>query len=88
MRDALAKKCEVVELKCVGICSGCVVVANPRSSDPTVYSKLRTKKHRRHLLRVVVDEKPPSSELAKRRVGGSKRTATLRRVGRRLKNAS
>ncbi|MFT4656539.1 MAG: hypothetical protein ACI8V4_000704, partial [Ilumatobacter sp.] len=32
--------------------------------------------------------KRPSSELAKRKVGGSKRTATLRRVGRRLKNAS
>jgi len=79
MRRALDNDCHIVDVKCVGICAGPVVVA--RTHDrPLVFAKLRTKKERRALLRFIIDDTRPSSALSKREVGGSKRKATLRRV--------
>lgn len=85
MYDALDARCDVVELKCVGICSGPVVVAHAASDAPIVFSKVRTKQQRKQLLRIVVDGGSPSNELAKRVVTNGKRTATLRRVRRALR---
>lgn len=81
MRDALSAQCDVVELKCVGICSGSVVVTDIDSDDPRVFAKLKTKQHRRELLRVV-DGKKPSSQLVEREVTNGKKKSTLRKVRR------
>lgn len=80
VRDALAEHCTILELKCVGICSGPVVVAHPASDTPLVVSKLRSKKQRQQLLRVITEDSAPPAELAQRIVGKAKRTATLRAV--------
>ncbi len=82
MRDALTKQCEVAELKCVGICSGTVVVTNVDSAQPRVFAKLKTKQHRNELLRLVVDDKKPSAELAKREVTNGKKKTAVRKVRR------
>lgn len=84
IRADLEPRCDLIELTCVGICSGPVVVANADSAAPLVLAKLRSKKHRRDLLRLVDGGGRVSKELAKRRVGKSKRKATLKRVRRAL----
>ncbi len=88
MRAALAAQCDVVELSCVGICKGPVVVARPAGAAPIVLSKLRSKRHRRELLRMLVDGRQPGPELADRTVRGSKRTTTVRRMRRTLAASS
>lgn len=85
MYDALDEQCDVVELKCVGICSGPVVVANATSKAPIVLSKLRTKQQRQQLLQVVIDGGAPTKDLAKRVVTNGKRKATLRRLNQALR---
>lgn len=80
VREALAEHCTILELKCVGICSGPVVVAHPMSDTPLVVAKLRSKKQRRQLLRVIEEGGAPPPELAQRIVGKAKRKATLRAV--------
>ncbi|BAN04455.1 hypothetical protein [Ilumatobacter coccineus] len=82
MHDALSERCDVVELKCVGICSGSVVVANVDSDDPRVFAKLKSKRDRQELLRIVVDGKKPSSQFVKREVTNGKKKSTLRKVRR------
>jgi hypothetical protein len=84
MHDELVERCDVVDLKCVGICSGPVVVVHPTADQPLVFSKLRKKQHRRDLVAVAVSNSKPSSELRSRSVSGSKRQATLKKVRRRL----
>lgn len=82
MYGALAKQCDIVELKCVGICSGPVVVAHAASDQPRVFARMKTKKDRRDLLRVAVDGKKPSAQLAKREVKNAKKATTIRKVRR------
>lgn len=82
MHHALAKQCDVVELKCVGICSGPVVVAHADSDEPRVFAKMTTKKDRRDLLRVAVDGKNPSAQLTKREVKNGKKATTIRKLRR------
>lgn len=84
LRADLEPRCDIVEVACVGICSGPVVVANADSTDPLVLARLRSKKHRRDLLRLVDGGGRVSKELAKRTVGKNKRRATLKRVRRAL----
>ena len=88
MRRALERHCDVVELACVGICKGPVVVAHPHSEAPLVFSKLRSKQQRKQVVRVALHGGTPSRELAARAVRGSKRKATIRRVRRALDRAS
>jgi predicted metal-binding protein len=81
VRDTLSKKCDVVDLTCVGICSGPVVVAHADSDEPRVFAKLRTKEHRKALLRVVGGHEP-DARLVKLEVKNAKKKATLRKVRR------
>ena len=74
--------CEVLPVRCLGICSGPVVAVAPRSDDPVVYSKVRTKKQRKQLRRLVHDARPAGTALAGREVSGSKRSKALRRLSR------
>ncbi len=83
MRAALDAECEMAELKCVGICSGPVVVVRPESASPIVLSKLRTKRQRKHVLRVVADDRGVPPELADRVVRSA---STVRKVRRALRD--
>jgi hypothetical protein len=84
IRNALEDRCTVVDVTCVGVCSGPVVVANPMSQAPLVLSKLRSKKVRKQLVRVVESGRAAPAELARREVSKSKRKQVLRRVRRDL----
>jgi hypothetical protein len=83
----LSERCDIVDLRCVGICSGPVVVVRPTSDQPLVFSKLRKKQQRRELVAVAVSNGKPSAVLRSRSVSGSKRQATLKQVRRRLSAA-
>lgn len=85
IRDQLGVVCDVVELRCMGICSGPVVVTGAGSDTPQVYSKLRSKSQRRHVLEAVVEGRKPSKALRKRAVTGAKRRTTLRKLDRVLR---
>jgi len=82
MRAAIDDRCAVIELKCVGICSGPVVVAHPLSDAPVVLSKIRTKQERKQFVRLVDGTGEVTDRLARRVVGASKRKETLRKLRR------
>jgi hypothetical protein len=84
----LRGECTVIGVNCVGICSGPVVVAHGADDRPLVFSKVRSKKERRALLRLIVDGERPASSLAKREVRGGKRKSTIRKVDRRLRRSA
>jgi len=88
VRAALEPRCALVEVECVGICSGPVVVARPDTQDPLVFSKLRSKQHRKDLVRMIDGRGTVSTALAKRAVGKGKRTTALKRVRRALERAA
>jgi uncharacterized protein (UPF0147 family) len=52
-----------------------------------VFARLRTKQHRRQLLRTVVDDHAVPRELAKLEVAKDKRRATMRQVNRAIRAA-
>lgn len=82
MRAALDGHCTVVELKCVDICAGPVVVVHPDRKRPVVYAKLRTRQDRRAIIDVIGGSK--TDRLDKRLVGGGRRTTAIRRIRRSL----
>ena len=82
IRVELDAACDVVEFRCVGICSGPVVVIGADSDKPQVYSKLRSKSQRRHSLTAAVEGRKPSKALRERAVTGPKRRTTLRKLAR------
>ena len=82
MRDALDDRCAVIELECVGICAGPVVVAHPMSDAPLVLSKIRTKRERKQFVRLVEGEGELTDRLTRRLVGKRKHNETLRRLRR------
>jgi len=85
MRDSLDAQCDVVELKCIGLCNGPVVVIDPERPKPAVYSRLRSKRQRSLLLSVVAGDKRAIKELAGRRVSKKKAVSSVaRQVRRRL----
>jgi len=83
VRDVLERECDVIDLRCVGLCSGPVVVIDPASSKPAVYSKLRTKKHRALLIELVAGDARARKQLADRRVSKKKVVAAVTRQLRR-----
>ena len=83
VRKALDRDCVVVDLKCVGVCSGPVVVVDPASSKPAVYSKLRTKKQRSLLIDLISGDGRARKELADRRVTKKKVVAAVVRQTKR-----
>ncbi|MFN3258607.1 MAG: hypothetical protein ACE37B_23230 [Ilumatobacter sp.] len=82
LRSELDDQCTVVDLACVGICSGPVVVVNPASKQPLVFAKLRTKRDRRAVIELAVRGGKPTKPLRSRAVSRSTRTTTIRRVRR------
>lgn len=84
MHDELAERCDVVDLGCVGICNGPVVVVDPAAEQPLVLSKLRKKQHGRLVSELATSGSRPGGGLRSHVVTGSKRKSTLKKVRRRL----
>jgi len=84
VQKVLDRDCEVVHLKCVGLCDGPVVVVEPHLARPSVYSKLRTKRQRSLLSDLISGDARARKELAARRVTKKKVVAAVvRQVKRR-----
>jgi hypothetical protein len=83
LRDALDEQCDVTELKCVGLCNGPVVVLDPQGAKPAVYSKLRSKRHRKLLLAVATGDARARRDLSNRRVSTKKVISGVSRQAKR-----
>lgn len=68
VRSALDEQFDIVDVKCVGVCNGPVVVVDPHAAKPAVYSRIRSKRERSLLVGVAAGNKRAVKELAGRRV--------------------
>lgn len=82
VRSILDGRCEVIEMKCVGLCKGPVVVVDADSASPVVYSKVRSKRHRRLLAGAIAGDQGARDGLAGLQVV---KKSTRRAVARRLR---
>jgi hypothetical protein len=80
----LGRACTVVELPCLDVCDGPVVVIAPRSSEAVVLERISNRALVLEIVDHVVDDDPLSGRLRKRRLSGSKRAKARRRVERSL----
>ncbi len=83
MRTTLEAECDVLELKCVGLCDGPVVVIDPAARRPAIYSKLRSKRQRRLVLAAALGERGARRDLAGRSIDKSKVVTRVSRQTRR-----
>ena len=80
----LGRACTVVELPCLDVCDGPVVVVDPRSSESVVLEHVGNRALALEIVDHVVDGDPLSGRLRKRRLSGTKRAKARRRVERSL----
>jgi hypothetical protein len=80
----LSGACTLLELPCLDVCHGVVVVIEPRSPEPVVLERVGTRAVASEIVHHVVDGTPFPGRLRKRRVTGSKRAKALRRLDRAL----
>lgn len=83
MRACAAERAELVELRCLDLCDGAVVVGRPGGADPIVFRKVRTHKVLRDILRHLATGAELTPRAAKRRVTGTKRKRAVARIERR-----
>ena len=84
----LDRHCDVVELKCVRLWDGPVVVTDADGASRIVYSKIRSKQQRALLVGVVGGDRDARKRLAGRRVTKKKGVgAAARQMKRRLGDA-
>jgi hypothetical protein len=79
----LSSACTVIELPCLDVCDGVLVVLSPRS-EPIVIERVRNRAMALEIVDHVVGGAPLSGRLRKRKLGGSKRAKAVRRLGRTL----
>ena len=80
----LGRICTVLELPCLEVCDGPVVVIEPRSSESVVLERVGSRALALDVVDHVVDGDPLSGRLRKRRLTGAKRAKARRRVERAL----
>jgi hypothetical protein len=80
----LGRACTVVELPCLDVCDGPVVVLGLRSSEAVVLERVGNRALTLEIVEHVVDGDPLSGRLRKRRLSGTKRAKARRRVERSL----
>ena len=80
----LGRACTVVELPCLDMCDGPVVVIEPRTSESVVLERVGSRALALDVVDHVVDGDPLSGRLRKRRLTGAKRAKSRRRVERAL----
>lgn len=84
VRKELAACGDLLQVDCLGLCAGPVVVVAPAADQPVVISKVRSKQQRRDLVRLVADDGRLTKSLRNRRVDGSKRAKTVKRLRKSL----
>ena len=84
LRRALGGRCEIVDVRCLGVCDGPVAVVRPTSATPVIVARVRGEERRRALRRVVRRDHDLPGRLARREVTGAKRAKALRRLRRSL----
>lgn len=85
VRKVLDRDCDVIELKCIGLCNGPVVVAQPDTDSPVVYAKLRSKRDRGLLVGLASGDAQARRKLSSRKVDKKKSvTAVTRQLRRRV----
>ena len=72
----------LVELPCLDVCHGAVVVIEPRSSKSIVLERVGTRALASEIVDHVVNGDEVSGPLRKRRLTGAKRTKARRRIER------
>ncbi len=80
LRRSLAEIADVVDTPCLDVCKGPVVVVTPTAQQPQVFAKVRTKKERRHVLRLVAEGGEPTPTLRELAVSKKQRRAALDRL--------
>jgi hypothetical protein len=80
----LGRACSVVDMPCLEVCDGPVVVIEPRSSDSVILERVGTRALALEVVDHVIDREPLSGRLRKRRLSGAKREKARRRVVRAL----
>jgi hypothetical protein len=78
----LRRACTVLELPCLDVCDGVVVVIGPRSPEPEVIQHVNGRGLARDLVDHVANGSELTSRLRKRRVTGSARAKARRRIAR------
>lgn len=84
LRDAVRSVATVIPVRCLDLCDAPVIVTDPRSDAPTVFSKVRTQKQRGRLVAHLLGGSPP----AKRQVSGKPRRRALRELAKQAKRFS
>lgn len=84
LRRALEEHAELLELPCLDVCDGAVVVLEPRAEKPIVLRKVRTKKGLADLILHLTEGAPLSKRLLARRVKRNDRAKARRRVAKAL----
>ncbi|MEL6431425.1 MAG: hypothetical protein AAFU73_23235 [Planctomycetota bacterium] len=84
LRAELRASCDVLDLPCLDLCKGPVVVVDPRSDKACPYARLRKPKLQRDAAERAAGG-AESDRLKKARVRGRKREKMLKRLRRALK---
>jgi hypothetical protein len=80
VQKALDRECDVLELKCIGLCDGpVVVVVHPGPDSPAVYSKLRTKRQRSLIVGLASGDVGARKQLSGRKVDKKKAVTSVER---------
>lgn len=79
LRKNLEQHCDVIDLKCIGLCNGPVVVTDPDTQSPAIYSKLRSKQHRSLVVDLLTGDEGAHTQLAPRKVNKKKTITAARR---------
>ncbi len=80
LRGVVAERCDLVELKCLDLCDGPVLVVRPDADDALVFRKVRKRAVVRDIVDHATEGTPLSAAAEKRRVTGRSRANALRRV--------
>lgn len=80
----LGRACTVLELPCLDVCDGVVVVIEPRSPSPIVIERVGNRALALEVVDHVLDGDALSGRLRNRRLSGAKRAKARRRVERAL----
>ncbi len=80
----LRRNCAVLQLPCLDVCDGVVVVIEPRSPKSTVLERIGSRGLALEVVDHVVSGEPLSGRLRKRRLSGAKRAKARGRVRRAL----
>ena len=85
MRATLEVECVIIDIACVGLCNGPVVVIDADAGRPAVYTKLRSKRQRRLVLAAARGKRRARRDLTASSVGKAKVVRRVaRQTGRRL----